>query len=261
MDFDFFKKETYIRKKIPMPASYLKYIAIIIMLIDHIGAALLEREVWFFYQKFDSYEMVLEIDEVLRSIGRIAFPLFAFMIAEGAIHTRNIKKYAVRLFIFGVISEIPFDLAFFDKPFYFDSNNVFFTLAIAVAVIMLQSELEKIQYEKMLSYQEVMIGKMLILGAGVLAAYFLNTDYSACGVLVIYVMYSAILLGQKEIGYIVGVVLLILMCGEIEKWSIFGIIFIYLYNGERGKQNKYLFYIFYPGHLILLTLIRFFLFK
>lgn len=261
MNLDFYKKETLIRQKFPIPASYLKYIAIITMLIDHIGAALLEREVWFFYEKYNMFDSIYTIDMILRSIGRIAFPLFAFMIAEGAIHTKNIQKYALRLVIFGIVSEVPFDWAFFDSPFYIENNNVFFTLAIAVCTFMCIDKLKDVQFKYMLSDQQIAGGELVIFALGAILAQVLRTDYGACGVIVIYVIYKSIQMGKKEIGFIISIVILVIMCGEIEKWAIFGLLPVYLYNGKRGKQNKYFFYIFYPGHLVMLAVLRNIIFR
>lgn len=116
----------------------LKWIAIILMAIDHFGASILENfllNVWdvsplgdLLRDYPDYWDLVLMADRVIRKIGRPAFPVFCFFIVEGFCHTRNVKNYAVRLGIFALISEVPFDLAIFGTPFHWGHQNVFFTL-------------------------------------------------------------------------------------------------------------------------------------
>ena len=141
-------------KKREITGAALKWIAIITMLIDHIGAACVEP--WIFGE-FGTYpETIWGINawtfyEILRSIGRIAFPIFIFLMVEGFFYTRNRKKYAIRLGLFCLISEIPFDLAFQPQDleiwkylshldrvnFSYTSQNVFFTLFIGFLTIWL----------------------------------------------------------------------------------------------------------------------------
>lgn len=128
--------------------STLKLVAIITMLIDHTGAAILERlyrsredrilisssskVIQDFYAR---YRLMNNIDTVMRMIGRVAFPIFCFLLVEGMVHTHNKWKYAGRLAVFAILSEIPFDLAFMGKPFYWQYQNVFFTLLIGLLVM------------------------------------------------------------------------------------------------------------------------------
>ena len=113
--------------------SALKWIALITMLIDHIAATMMPH--------FDIVEQLFNIDtefiyNVMRGIGRISFPIFCFCIVEGFIHTRNIKKYLIRLFIFAVITEPIYDLAFFGIPLYPGYQNVLWTFLIAILMLM-----------------------------------------------------------------------------------------------------------------------------
>lgn len=123
----------------------LKLIALAAMLIDHIGAVLIEHQ-------FDSVSnnitdwtpdmlRLFAFDGLLRLIGRFGFPLFAFLIVEGYLHTRNVKKYALNMVIFAILSEVPFDLA--TKKMFIFSNyqNVFFTLLFGLVCIWLIDEL------------------------------------------------------------------------------------------------------------------------
>ncbi len=135
-------EEEYIRKR-GIPGSTLKLIAIFVMLIDHIGATILEQMLisrgYFLYNTVASTDManvrLYMIYSIMRMIGRLGFPLFCFLLVEGFVHTRNKGKYVIRLAMFALISEIPFDLAFHGKAFYFGYQNVFFTLLIGFLVM------------------------------------------------------------------------------------------------------------------------------
>ena len=95
-----------------MSGTTLKWIAVISMLIDHTAEVLINHNaaltdpIW------------AQIYVLMRGIGRIAFPIYAFLLVEGFLHTRDVKKYLARMLTFAVVSEIPFDLAVFHTPFY-----------------------------------------------------------------------------------------------------------------------------------------------
>ena len=116
----------------------LKTIACITMLVDHIGASCIEAgiltpglDAGTLSQDTLSAYPLYRLDMVLRFTGRLAFPLFCFLLVEGFVHTHNVKGYLGRLVLFGLLSEVPFDLAFFRTPFYPGSQNVYWTLALA----------------------------------------------------------------------------------------------------------------------------------
>ncbi|MCD8365228.1 MAG: conjugal transfer protein TraX [Clostridiales bacterium] len=219
----------------------LKMIAILTMLIDHIGAVLFP------------YQMVF------RYIGRIAFPIFVFLIVEGFFHTRDIHKYELRLLLFAAVSEIPFDLAFNDSILEFSSQNVFFTLFLGLLML----DLMKRAGNKI--FREI-----LILLVFVLAANLLLTDYSGGGVLLIWWFYY--FRNRPLIKFIGLGAISWIFFGLIECWSLLAVVPLLFYNGERGfhRENglysggangagavllKYLFYIFYPVHLLILHFI------
>lgn len=129
--------------------STLKLMAIITMLIDHTAATILEKTLvvrGLYNLDYSNYQAVQDFMtdnwllyygySAMRMIGRFAFPIFCFLLVEGFIHTSNKRKYAIRLALFALISEIPFDLALFGKMFYFEHQNVFFTLFIGFLVLM-----------------------------------------------------------------------------------------------------------------------------
>ena len=117
----------------------LKTIACITMLVDHIGASCIEAgiltpglDAGTLSQDALSAYPLYRLDMVLRFTGRLAFPLFCFLLVEGFVHTHNVKGYLGRLVLFGLLSEVPFDLAFFRTPFYPGAQNVYWTLALGV---------------------------------------------------------------------------------------------------------------------------------
>ncbi len=117
----------------------LKTIACITMLVDHIGASCIEAgiltpglDAGTLSQDTLSAYPLYRLDMVLRFTGRLAFPLFCFLLVEGFVHTHNVKGYLGRLVLFGILSEVPFDLAFFRTPFDPSAQNVYWTLALGV---------------------------------------------------------------------------------------------------------------------------------
>lgn len=229
-----------------LSGSTLKIIAIIIMFIDHFGAAFLYHgyllpnapinpgtypyKVYIFYQ-------------VLRFIGRSAFPIFCFLLIQGYMHTSNKKKYAIRLFLFAIISELPFDLAVHDSIWDWQSQNVFCTLFIGFCVIWLMDIAQK---------NVILQTLIAILGMGL--AYVLKTDYSYWGILLISALYF--FRYQPGLQTLAGCA-----CLFWEAPACLGFIPINMYNGKRGTSLKYFFYLFYPVHLLLLAALRYLCFR
>lgn len=236
--------------------SQLKWIAVITMFIDHIGAVLLEYgllpKVSDAVLAGNSYKFLVAdyhfwyvFNEVLRMIGRLAFPLFCFLLVEGYLHTKNIKKYALRLGLFALISEVPFDLAVFNSYFEPGGQNVFFTLLICLLVLWGLDYFEKTLIDSMMPF------RYLVPLTGILAAQFLQTDYAGFGILLIFLLYEC--RNRRKFQCIAGAFLTLF--NSYTGWIAF--LFIWFYNGERGKQlPKYFFYGFYPAHLLLLFLVR-----
>lgn len=218
----------------------LKMIAIITMFIDHTGAivlcSLLNDPA--FTVDFERQAFVSSLYNLSRDIGRLAFPIFCFLIVEGFLHTRNVKRYAERLALFAVISEIPFDLALKGNWYFPEKQNVYFTLLIGLLVIMGIAWITE-------NGTKNMFLSLIPIIAGMYAAYFIDTDYSYKGVFLIAVLY---LMRYTRLYQCIG-------GAAAVSWELpapLAFIPVYLYNGSRGKQMKYFFYWFYPVHLLLL---------
>ncbi len=205
----------------------LKNIALITMITDHIGFCFYPGAWW------------------LRIVGRIAFVLYAFLLVEGFKNTSNLKAYKKKLFIWGLISEIPYDLVFYNSWFSVSGQNIFFTLLIGLIGLEFT--------EKTTNW----ILKALILFSTILVAYRLNFDYSAYGVSLIYLFYyfRNIKVLKFSTASIIGVMYgfshFILQC-----FSFLGLIPIFLYNGKRGRKTGTIYYSLYAGHLLLFYLTK-----
>ena len=243
-----------------IPGSVLKWVAIITMLIDHIGVVLVLG-----WAKSRHYWGVgiesLSFYYALRGIGRLGFPLFCFLLVEGFLHTRSRRNYLLRLALFALISEIPFDLAFQGVWLEFANQNVFFTLSLGLLTVMLWDKLTLGNAPDCPPWRGLAaIGCAIVLGA---AAHYLETDYGAMGVALILVLY---LLHDRPWARDLlagGVLAAMIPFGShwIELFGALAFPLFHLYNGQRGRQMKYFFYVFYPAHLLLLALIARLLFK
>lgn len=243
--------------------STLKLIAIVVMLIDHIGAVIVERmivqvngggiwvnEVGDIANLPPELMKLIGLDMTLRFIGRLGFPIFCFLLIEGFLHTRNVWKYAFRLFLFALISEIPFNLAISGKVFTFAYQNVFFTLLIGLLVMIAFSYIEKIQKSNAwIKFLRVIL-YLVSFAVGMVAAELLNTDYAAIGVFCIMMLY---IFRKWKAAQITAGCLSFLW----EVTAPLAFIPIGFYNGKRGLKLKYAFYIFYPLHLFILYLIAY----
>lgn len=205
----------------------LKMIAIITMAIDHIG--------YIFLPGTDYYSLS-------RGIGRLAFPIFCFLIVEGFHHTKSPLNYLLRLLVFALISEVPFDLAFFGKTLDMQHQNVFFTLAIGLCCLFCLEEMNRRRWFS--------IFFILLL----FAAYFIKCDYGVGGVLLICIFYLT--KDSFWVQLVLTGLIFYMFFGTPELLGLISVILIYFYNGKRGyNKAQWFFYIFYPLHLIILHLI------
>ena len=198
----------------------LKCIAIVSMALDHTGAVLYPSQIW------------------LRCLGRIAFPIFCFLIVEGFFHTHDVRRYMGRIGVFALISEIPYNLAFRGVPLEYAHQNVFFTLLIGIGMMVL------------LERNREWPVKAVILLLAMWLAVLIRSDYNFRGILLIFVFY--IFHESRWLAVTAGGLWNFLYQGVIQKYGVLSVLPLSLYNGERGRKMKYFFYIFYPAHLLLL---------
>ena len=234
-------------------ANMLRIIAILLMLSDHIWATYMSFGNWMTY------------------IGRMAFPIFAFQIAEGFIHTSNFKKYALRLLGFAVITEIPFNLFYSSRWFNPYHQNVLFTLLLGLLAIYVIDKLKKNHTPKNIVKSVLLL--LLICVGSVLGF----VDYGFWGVLMVVMFYVLRDFPFAFLAQLVAMVLIniVFFEGQVVPVEIFGKMFeiptqgfavfslipIWLYGGKKGRSSKvmqYGFYAFYPVHMIILYLIKHF---
>ena len=237
-------------KNFELTAAVLHIIAMTLMLMDHLWATLLPAREW------------------LTCAGRVAFPIFAFMAVEGYFHTRSFKKYILRMLLFAVLSEIPFDLMYGGTWFYPVHQNVLWTFLLGLLGVWLMEQVRK----KGKTWMYLLVCVLVVLaGLGTLCM----VDYYGVGILTVFVFYFLhgrkwwCFLGQLAALYWLNVELL---GGLMYPVQLFGMEFelcqqglallalipIWLYRGRQGYHSKpfqYLCYAFYPVHMLLLVVV------
>lgn len=235
-----------------MTSFHLKIIALITMFIDHIGYVIFPNHFW------------------LRYIGRIAFPIYAFLISEGLKKTSNIKKYLRNLLILALISELFYDLCFNKNINFFYKTNTVYTLFIASSSIYLYNK----NSDNIIKYLSLLLGLSI--------SHILKTDYDILGVLLIfifyflhnkyeYLIYGIIWVNIKylsNISYILQYIfnkniylsnIYIINSLGLYLFTIVPFLIIMFYNNKKGNSLKYIFYILYPLHLFILCIIKLFI--
>lgn len=238
--------------KMDLSVAALHILAMAFMLMDHLWATLLPAQEW------------------LTCVGRIAFPIFAFMAVEGYFHTHNLKKYLLRMLIFAVISEVPFDLMYGGTWFYPVHQNVIWTLMMGLVGIHLMETVRK----KKSTFVYILVSAIVVILGGLLGTLSM-VDYYGIGVLTVFIFYFFrgrkwwCLLGQMLALYWVNVELL---GGLMYPIRLFGMEFelcqqglallallpIWLYRGRQGYHSKpfqYFCYAFYPIHMLVIVLV------
>ena len=239
-------------KNFELTAAVLHIIAMTLMLMDHLWATLLPAREW------------------LTCAGRVAFPIFAFMAVEGYFHTRSFKNYILRMLLFAVLSEIPFDLMYGGTWFYPVHQNVLWTFLLGLLGVWLMEQVRK--KGKTWMYLLVCV---LVVPAGLVLGTLCMVDYYGVGILTVFVFYFLhgrkwwCFLGQLAALYWLNVELL---GGLMYPVQLFGMEFelcqqglallalipIWLYRGRQGYHSKpfqYLCYVFYPVHMLLLVVV------
>lgn len=219
----------------------LKLIAIITMTIDHIGVV--------FGTPFYN---------LLRAVGRLSFPIFAFLLTEGYVHTKSFGKYFFRLLVLALISEVIYDYVFYGSFIYLEANNIFFTLALGLLTLWLLDKsrtLVKKYFKEKIDLTIILpITYLLILVIIGLIAEFLNFSYGMLGILVISFFY---LFKKNFLLFVLSVSLSTLILGDtMQYFSLLSLILIYFYNKKLGKKCKMFFYLYYPLHILVLGVIK-----
>lgn len=287
-------------KKGGITGSTFKLVGIITMFIDHTAAVILVRELLGGSVRHspDDFVILFWVYQVMRWIGRIGFPVFCFLLVEGARKTRSMGKYAFRLGVFALLSEIPFNLALTSQMIEFRYQNVYFTLFLGLMALWGFKVLENWKlslpagilacvtgvvsigtyvYFRMAGdgilvpvavclvvavdlylvgmrrgfFRAAIAGAdLIVLSLAMFLADLMQTDYAGMGVLTIAAMYLC--RRRKMLAMLAGCLVLTFTVNGSEIFALLALIPAALYNGERGLRMKYVFYLFYPVHLLVL---------
>ena len=227
-------------------ANQLRGLAMFLMLLDHLWATLIPGNIWMTY------------------LGRLAFPIFAFQISEGFSHTSDRKRYAKRLFLFGLIAEVPFDLIYGGTVLYPFHQNVMFTLLLGLLAC---CAIDRARRER--TARAVLRGALSVAGLFLLSLVGM-VDYGWKGVVTVVAFYLLRDFPLAWLAQIAALVLLniVLFKGQTipllgwdfptQGFAVLALLPIWLYNGRRGGGGKTLqtaFYAFYPVHVLVLYLL------
>lgn len=222
-----------------LSGAQLKYIAFLSMFIDHFNKGLI-------YPNLNG-GFLNKISDLFDILGRIAFPIFLFLLIEGYFKTRNRWKYLLTLCFFGVLSEIPFDMFTTSSFFEINWNNMMFTLAMVLITVWSIDALK----EKIVPFSVVLwyfISFIILIFMCFIAMNF-GVDYEHHAILIGYFFY--VFYNKRLLAILFG-----FLSVYKQPWSLLGFGLILLYNGKRGNQNKILNYCFYPLHLLILGVLR-----
>ncbi|MBR4313297.1 MAG: hypothetical protein IKP66_00120 [Lachnospiraceae bacterium] len=241
------------KREIGFSHNALTIIAMFSMLLDHIAFVLIQNGKLYGYD-MALYENAISLPEarpwvilckILRMFGRIAFPIYSFLIVEGFRKTGNIFRYLLRILLLAFISEVPFDLIIFNKCFSYDClmlQNVLFTYFIGLLML--------IGVKALNSLSEFLT--VIPAGVAVVVCYFLKTDYWLEGILLIYVFYMF----RHDLNVKCLIALIITFMMTMQRYYGFGMVsvyFIYFYDGQKGYLDlKRFHYLFYPLHMFVL---------
>lgn len=215
-----------------LDGTSLKLIAMLSMILDHVGDNFFPDQLW------------------MRALGRIAMPIFAFCVAEGFSHTRDRGRYLLRMGLFALISEVPFDLVTAGKPLEFTHQNIMLSFFWAILGLLC---FEKLRSRG--SRAALVLGWLTLLFF-VGASLPLGLDYNLLGVGLIFI-YTLLRERAPVWNNLAAAAWHALLRNRGIYWfGLLGFLPILLYNGRRGRGLKWLFYLFYPGHLLLIWAVR-----
>lgn len=261
------------------PANFLKIFAALTMLIDHAALTLVYAKMAKFPEYLNlifstdataeqleaipvEYLNLFTIYSTLRLVGRIAFPLFAFLLYEGFMHTSDYKRYLLRVGLCALLAEIPFNLIVTNSAliygwdgvtaslFFPQYQNTVFTLFIGLLMLYGMKRFETTEILPK-AVMKQMFGHLFCVLAACILSVLCRTDYSYIGILFIAVLYY--FRNSKKMQILFGCVIFL----STSIASLLAFVPIAMYNGKiiRSQKFKYFFYIFYPAHLLLLYLI------
>lgn len=246
--------------KKPLSQEALKLIACVTMFLDHFGAMCTPAVDVGFFQMIPARGMLfisVELYYILRCIGRLAFPIYCFLLAEGAHYTKNPKKYALRLGIGMLLAELPFDCAFYGG-FTWNHQSVMVTLLLGYGAILLMKETDNFLLKIAAVFPFVMAAEWLCTdygghGVAMMALFALTRDLPYAPALQLggLVAINGIM-DSATLEYLLGIPL------SIQLLAVFAMIPIFFYSGKKTTANKYIqwgFYLFYPVHIAILALV------
>ena len=239
--------------KLETTSFSLHMMAMIFMLCDHLWGTIIPGNDW------------------LTCIGRLTFPIYAFLIVEGYFHTKSLKKYIGRLLIFAILSEIPFNLAMGSSLFFPIHQNVLWSFLISIGLIHWN---EKVKERKL--WKRILVGIITLCIASIVGI-ITFVDYYNAGILMVLVFYFFkdkkwwCYLGQLVCMWYINFEMLGGLSYEVnlfgqthfiarQGFALLALIPIWLYRGKQGYHSKalqYTYYAFYPVHLLILGLIKF----
>lgn len=225
-----------------MTASALKWIALITMITDHIGLMFFPEHIW------------------IRLIGRVSFPIFVFLMAEGFAKTSNRPRYFGRLFIFAVLSELPYDLAMNGKLVSWEDQNIFWELLLGFgALLFLEKALREKKYLWLLGIPAIAAVTLLsgasygLYGIVLIMGFYLLRG-KRWGTAAVLVLSTVLFYGLVNFSFpLWGGKCWILMIDEPQLFAIGAVLPLVFYSGKKGRHSfKWLFYLAYPLHLLIL---------
>lgn len=232
-----------------MTSFVLKWIALLTMITDHIGAVFFPHEIW------------------IRCIGRLSFPIFAFLLAEGFTHTKNRSRYAIRLLVFGLISEVPHDLLFHGTLFYPGKQNIMFELLFGLLTLScieksgLFSPAQRNKYLYIVPAAAlILMSEYLDLSYGIYGIFLMISFYifrsdikkSAFASAVVTLLFNGITVLSFSLP---GKVISLTTINTTQLYAGLSAVPICLYNGQKGKYSmKWFFYAAYPLHMLILRI-------
>lgn len=238
------------RKGPGVSAAFLKLLALVTMTIDHFAVVIIRNGKLYGYSQ-EYYQMAiatetgqrwLRLYTLCRYVGRLSFPIFAFLLVEGFIHTSDFWKYFRRVFIMALLAEVPYDLCFYNETYNFAAQNTGFTLATALLVMYFM--------KRWRSHVEL---KWLSVIAGCAIAEYLHFDYGALAILMISLMYN--FRKEKNLSMLSLAVFSAINSKETYCLAALAAIPVFFYNGEQGRFRLHRFpYFYYPLHLAVMYL-------